>query len=352
MSSSHPRPRVLPPPSGVTPTRAGANGSLQGGSANRLRVCLIDMNQGHVNQAMRCFRGLVGGFFERVQRANPNLPCDLVEVSPRDTNATVPREADLYLGSGGPGSPYDGDDQPWFGDFAAFVDEVVESASGPAATRKALFGVCYTFELLVRHFRVATMAMRDSRKFGVMPIYTTPAGQAHPLLGAFGDRLFAFEHRNWEAIDLDEKRLEALGGAFLAQESRDGWSKGRAILGLDLGSNVECVQFHPEADRAGVVSWVARPEQAEAFRATYGEETYQAMLRTLDDPTRLARTYAIVIPGFLVRKFNGLAAARGWNPIEAPSSADVLAAFLGDVDGAAPATLPPASLARAAALAG
>ena len=192
------------------------------------------MNQGHANQAMRCFRGLVGGFFDRVQRTNPGVACELVEVSPRDTNAPIPRDCDLYLGSGGPGSPFDGDDQPWFADFTRFVDEIVESSQGPAARERSLFGVCYTYEMLVRHFRVATMAMRDSRKFGVMPIYTTSAGQKHPLLAAFGDRLFAFEHRNWEAIDLDEARLRELGGALLAQESRDGFSKGRAFLGLSL----------------------------------------------------------------------------------------------------------------------
>jgi len=297
------------------------------------------MNQGHVNQAMRCFRGLVNGFFERIERQNPTLACELVEVSPRDTNNPIPRDCDLYLGSGGPGSPYDGDDAPWFADCAAFLDGLAASASGPAGEVQSLFGVCYTFEVLVRHFKVATMAMRDSRKFGVMPIYTTHEGQRHPLLAPFGDRLFAFEHRNWEAIDLDETQLANLGGKFLAQESRDGYSKGRAVLGLDLGSNIESVQFHPEADRAGVMSWVARPEQAEAFRATYGEETYQAMLRTLDDPNRLAKTFALVIPGFMVRKFNALAGARGWRAIEAPTGDDVLAAYLGDVDGAAPVSL-------------
>ena len=41
---------------------------------------------------------------------------------------------------------------------------------------------------------------------------------------------------------------------------------------------VYAVQFHPEADRPGVMNWVARPEQAAAFKATYGEVTYQAML--------------------------------------------------------------------------
>ncbi|HEY4118441.1 MAG TPA: hypothetical protein VGM56_11325, partial [Byssovorax sp.] len=60
------------------------------------------------------------------------------------------------------------------------------------------------------------------------------------------------------------------------------------------------------------------PEQAEAFKATYGVATYEAMLRTLDDPKRLARTYALVIPGWLTRRFNLLAAHRGWAELSPP----------------------------------
>jgi hypothetical protein len=86
------------------------------------------------------------------------------------------------------------------------------------------------------------------------------------------------------------------------------------------------VQFHPEADRPGVMNWVARPEQAAAFKATYGEVTYQAMLRTLDNPRRLARTFALVIPGWLVRRFNLIAPARGYAPLDPPSE-DVSDAF-------------------------
>ncbi len=160
-----------------------------------------------------------------------------------------------------------------------------------------------------------------------MPIYTTSEGQEHPLLAPFADRLFAFEHRNWEAVDLDTRHLAALGGQLLARESRDGVSKGRAVLGVDVTSGIEAVQFHPEADRAGVVSWVSRPDQAAAFRATYGDDTYRAMLRTLDDPRRLARTYALVIPGWLTRKFNLAAPERGYRPVPAPNDEDVLEAF-------------------------
>lgn len=287
-------------------------------SAQGLSICLVDMNSGHQNQAMRCLRSIVGQFFDRVRAKNPGLVCSMSEVSPRDTNAPIPRGADLYLGSGGPGSPFDGDHLPWARDFRGFVDSLVRAAQDGGEGQKSMFGVCYSFEMLVRHFEVAQMAPRTERKFGVMPIYTTTEGQHHPLLSAFGDRLFAFEHRNWEAVDVDEGKLQALGGRVLALESRDGVSKGRAVLGLDLAPGVEAVQFHPEADRAGVVNWVARPEQAAAFKATYGEYTYQAMLRTLDDPRRLARTYALVIPSWLTRKFNALAPHRGYVELSAP----------------------------------
>lgn len=295
-----------------------------------LSICLVDMNAGHVNQAMRCFRGIMTAFFDRVRKENPGLSCRLTEVSPRDTQNPIPRDCDFYIGSGGPGSPYDGDEEPWFADFGNFMDFVYGEAGRNDEHQKSFFGVCYTYELLVRHFDVCEMTTRDSRKFGVMPIYTTPYGQKHSLLAPFRDRLFAFEHRNWEAVEVKAKKVEELGGGVLALESRDGHSKGRGLLGFDFGRGVEAVQFHPEADRAGVMSWVARPEQAAAFRATYGEDTYQAMLRTLDDPNRLARTFALVIPGFLQRRFNLLAAQRGYAPISEPSAEDVAAAFAGE----------------------
>jgi GMP synthase-like glutamine amidotransferase len=283
-----------------------------------LRVCLVDMNDGHANQAMRCLRGIVARFFDRIAVYAPDVACSIEEISPRNTLLPVPRDCDLYLSSGGPGSPFDGDGTAWAADYDDFLDVVAESATRGGPQRQALFGICYSFELIVRHFELAMIAPRAERKFGVMPIYTTPEGQADSLLGAFGDRLFAFEHRNWEAIELDRVRLAALGGELLAQESRDGMSKGRAILGLKVMDGIEAVQFHPEADRAGVVNWVSRPDQAAAFKATYGDVTYQAMLRTLDDPRRLARTYALIIPGWLTRNYNALARARGYRELPPP----------------------------------
>ena len=284
---------------------------------DKLRIGVIDMNAGHTNEAIRCIGRLIDQFSERVRRANPDVVCESVRVSPRDTKDVPPGDCHLYLCSGGPGSPFDGDGETWVDDFGRLLDGIVDDNTGNAGSRAA-FCICYSFEMAVRHFNVAEVAPRATRKFGVMPVYTTEQGRSHPLLSAFGERLFAFEHRNWEAIHADEAQLARLGGRVLAQESRDGFSKGAALMGIDFAPGIEGVQFHPEADRPGVMSWVSRPEQAEAFKQAYGITTYERMLKTLDDPQRLARTFALLIPGWMTRRFNALATHRGWRPLSPP----------------------------------
>lgn len=284
-----------------------------------LKICIIDMNNGHPNQAMRCMRLLVDRFVGLVRARNPGLPFSLSHVSPRDLGHELPRDADLYISSGGPGSPYEGDDQPWFRSYMRFLHDLSETAAAHPDKSPSLFVVCYSFQLAVRFFGLGRVIERGGLKFGVMPIYTTEEGRSHPLTAPFGDRLFAFEHRRWQAVDLDESRLRARGGHFLAQESRDGFSKGRAILALDFGPGIEGVQFHPEADRPGILAWIRKVEHAEAFRETYGEQTFRAMLRTLDNPNRVARTFDLFIPRWMARRFNAIAESRGWNPVDMPS---------------------------------
>ena len=285
-----------------------------------VKVGIVDMNAGHVNQAIRCMGVIVEQFASRVRDANPGLEVELVHVSPRDKREAPPDDCDLFLASGGPGSPFDGDGEPWVDDFARFLDRVVDANHAGQDAPGALC-ICYSFEMAVRHFGVAEVAPRASRKFGVMPVYTTDEGRDHPLLASFGDRLFAFEHRNWEAVGLDPSALARHGGKLLARESRDeAASKGAGLMAFDFAPGVEGVQFHPEADRPGVVAWVERPDQAEAFKEAYGITTYERMLKTLDDPNRLARTFALLIPGWMTRRFNRIAGARGWKPLGAPTT--------------------------------
>ncbi|MFN7131118.1 MAG: hypothetical protein ACK4N5_03495 [Myxococcales bacterium] len=284
-----------------------------------LRLCLVDMNNGVRNEAVRCFRRIFEAFQHRVQQANPGLRITYEHVQPRNLGELPSADVDLIMSSGGPGSPYDGYDEPWCDGYRAFLDRVVDRNLQHPHDAPKLFVVCHSFEITVTHFAVAKMEKRDEKKFGVMPCYTTDEGMRHPLFEPFGDRLFVWEHRSWEARGLDEARLAQLGGRLLARESRDGRNdKGEACLALDFAPGIVGTQFHPEADRAGVIAWITKPEHSAAVADAYGEPLLDRMMKTLADPTRLARTYALLLPGWLQRSFNQLALYRGLRPIGPP----------------------------------
>jgi GMP synthase-like glutamine amidotransferase len=280
------------------------------------------MNAGVKNEAIRCFHRILDGFRARVRRANPDVEVVTRHVQPRNLGEAAPDDSDLYLATGGPGSPFDGYDDPWCTKYKGFLDRLVEEALRGRDVPRAALVVCHSFEIAVAHTRVATMERRPTRKFGMMPVYPTPAGRRSPLLAAFGERFFAWEHREWQAVGLDRARLAQMGGELWATESRvdpetlavlpGAAHKGDGLLVFRFSANLEGTQFHPEADKEGALEWILRPEQTKAAIDAYGEAMYRRMLKSLDDPTRLARTFERFIPGWLDRKFDELAALRGW----------------------------------------
>jgi len=284
-----------------------------------LRLCLVDMNNGVANEATRCFRRLFDGFVQRVRTVNPDLPVQFKHVQPRNLGELPEEKVDLVLSSGGPGSPYDGFEDPWCVGYRKFLDHILESNTTHPDHAPQIFVVCHSFEIAITHFKVAEMTKRETLKFAIMPAYPTEEGMADPLFGPFGERLFVWEHRRWQAVNMNQRSLDALGGKLLCRESRPGRTdKGEAVVGFRFAPGIVGTQFHPEADRPGVMAWINRPEHAADLRDAYGNALYERMIKTLDDPTRLARTYALLIPTWLQRRFNEIAGVRGLKPIPPP----------------------------------
>jgi homoserine O-succinyltransferase/O-acetyltransferase len=284
-----------------------------------LRLSLVDMNNGVPNEAVRCFRRLLEAFSARVRSANPRLSVVVEHVQPRNLGELPSPQADLILSSGGPGSPHDGWEEPWCTGYRHFLDRILDQAAQQPEQAPKAFVVCHSFEIAIQHFGFAEMTRRPDLKFAIFPAYLTAEGEETDYLEAFDERLFVWEHRRFQAVGLDVKRLRAQKGAVLARESRPGQrDKGEALLALRFGPGLEGTQFHPEADRPGVLAWIHRPEHTAALRDAYGNSLLERMMKTLDDPGRLARTFALLIPGWLASRFNGLAATRGLRPIPPP----------------------------------
>lgn len=285
-----------------------------------LRIGLVDMNNGVANQAMRCFRRILDRFEERVYKANPALELHRHEMQPRNLGELPEGHYDFVLSTGGPGSPFDGLDDAWGVGYRKFLDKVHADNVKTPDTATKLFVVCHSFEIATIHFGVAAMTKRETLRFGLMPAYTTTVGQTESdYFKPFADRLFTWEHRWWQAVDVNRERLRELGGKMLAHESREaGPNKGDAALAFKFAPGIDGTQFHPEADKPGVLAWALIPEHADKFKAQYGDELYERMIKSLNDPMRLARTFALFIPGWLTHRFNDLALVRGLAPIAQP----------------------------------
>jgi hypothetical protein len=284
-----------------------------------LRLSLVDMNNGVPNEAVRCFRRLLDAFANRVRAANPRLSVLLEHVQPRNLGELPSPKADLILSSGGPGSPHDGWEERWCTGYRTFLDSILDRTAQDPEHAPTAFVVCHSFEIAIQHFRFAEMSRRQDLKFAIFPAYLTEEGEGTDFLQPFGERLFVWEHRRFQAVHLDIARLRNQGGAVLARESRPGQKdKGEALLALRFGPGLEGTQFHPEADRPGVLAWIHRPEHTAALRDAYGNSLLERMMKTLDDPSRLARTFALLVPGWLTSRFNRLAADRGLRPIPPP----------------------------------
>ena len=73
-----------------------------------VRIAILDLYEGVPNQGMRGLRDIVDKFGK-----TNNLTIDLVEFDVRLKNITPDLNFDIYISSGGPGSPLDSEGSEW-----------------------------------------------------------------------------------------------------------------------------------------------------------------------------------------------------------------------------------------------
>ena len=75
---------------------------------NPIRVAILDLYEGAANEGMRCIQEILSSF----QHADENnIVCKEFEV--RQKIEIPPIDFDIYISTGGPGSPLDSKDSQW-----------------------------------------------------------------------------------------------------------------------------------------------------------------------------------------------------------------------------------------------
>jgi GMP synthase-like glutamine amidotransferase len=265
-------------------------------SQRSIRIAILDLYEGQPNQGMRCIREII-----REYARENDLAISFDEFEVRVKKQVPDLSYDLYISSGGPGSPLDSLDSEWenayFGWLAA-VEGFNANPSFPA--KKHVLFICHSFQLICRHYAVALVTNRKSTAFGVFPIHLEDDGRSEPVFEGLRDPFFAVDSRDYQVIRPNRDRLAAMGGHILAiEKERPHVPLERAVMAVRFSDYMIGTQFHPEADPTGMSMYLQREDKKQTVIAEHGREKWESMIEQLDDPDKIRWTYSHVIPNFL-----------------------------------------------------
>ena len=262
----------------------------------KIRVAILDLYEGQANQGMRCIREILNQFGE----AN-HLDLEWDEFEVRIKHQLPDLSYDIYISSGGPGSPLESEGSEWENKYFHWIKHVQKyNADMGNQYKKHVLFICHSFQLASRFFKIGTVSRRKSTAFGVFPIHMMRDGFDEPVFDGLKDPFYAVDSRDYQVIEPSHNRLRKMGGKVLCiEKERPHVPLERAIMAIRFNEFMLGTQFHPEADAEGMTMYLQREDKKKTVIDNYGEEKWRNMIEHLNDPDKIRSTYSHVIPNFL-----------------------------------------------------
>ncbi len=141
----------------------------------KLKLALLDLYDGEPNQGMRCIKDILN-------RYRNTIDWQLFDVRQK---AEVPDlDFDIYLSSGGPGSPMDGNGV-WDARYFDWLESLWQWNAQGNFPKKHVFFICHSFQMACRHFKIGKVAPRHSISFGTFPMHMTDRGIDEPIFRVY-----------------------------------------------------------------------------------------------------------------------------------------------------------------------
>lgn len=260
-----------------------------------IRIALMDLNNGHPNQGMRNIREIV----QRYQHER-GIRADVVEFDVRQQCRIPDHSFDIYISSGGPGSPFE-DGMEWERRYFQLIRGLYDhNKTAAESDKKHVFFICHSFQLACRIFDIGNVSLRKSNSFGVFPTHKTQAGLLEPVFNALPDPFYIVDSRDWQVIGVNERRLAEMGGAVLALEKeRPHVLMKQAVMAIRFSPEMIGTQFHPEADAQSMRNLLNNEEWSSKIIDKYGVAKYDETVTRLADPDKIMLTQQVILPTFL-----------------------------------------------------
>ncbi|HEY1112432.1 MAG TPA: GMP synthase [Chitinophagaceae bacterium] len=261
-----------------------------------IRIAILDLYEGQPNQGMRCLRDIITQWGEVHQ-----LDVSWDEFDVRQQCRVPDMNYDIYLSSGGPGSPLDSEGSEWEAAYFTWLSNVENWNNDPANTvKKFVFFICHSYQLACRHYGIAQVTKRKSTAFGVFPVHPTPAGQNEPVFAKMKDPFYVVDSRDFQVIQPNYLRLQQMDARILCiEKDRPHVPYERAVMGIRFTPFMIGTQFHPEADAVGMSMYLQTDEKKATVIENHGEEKWKSMIEGLKDPEKIMWTYTHILPNFL-----------------------------------------------------
>ena len=205
---------------------------------------------------------------------------------------------DIYISSGGPGDPLEGDGV-WDKAYFDLMDQLWEY-NQHHAEKKFVFFICHSFQMICHHMKIGKISLREKESFGILPVDKTDAGENDPLIMHLNNPFYGADFRRYEVIFPDMDRLDELNARITALENPDlDIDDNRALMAVRFSDAWFGTQFHPEAHPDGMLKYLRRKDKKEMILKNFGLNTYEEMMHNALHPERLTQTRDLILPVFV-----------------------------------------------------
>ncbi len=261
-----------------------------------IKLAILDLYDGAPNQGLRCIREILNQFGSYQQI---NIVWDEFDV--RQHKQVPDLSYDIFISSGGPGSPLDSAGSDWEKVYFNWLHQVqCWNNNQGNLQKKYVFFICHSFQLACRHFHIANVCKRKSTSFGVFPVHLLHDGVEEIVFDGMKDPFYAVDSRDYQVIEPNHNMIHQIGATILSiEKDRPHVNLERAIMAVRFNEYMIGTQFHPEADAIGMSMHLQTEDKKKTVIENHGEAKWASMIEHLNDPDKITNTYSHILPNFL-----------------------------------------------------
>jgi len=268
----------------------------------KLRAAIIDLYNNEANEGMRCIKEILLASNQLQNEAEVSY--DAYET--RYIGDIPDLSYDIFISSGGPGSPFEGEGTLWEKSYFDLLDDIWNH-NQKNDRKKYVFFICHSFQIMARYFNFAEVNKRHKKSFGVFPFGLTEEGKNDKVFSGLSNPFYAADFRQWQVINPNTDILNQLGAKILSIEIKEQNPDGDlALMSVRVSDEFFGTQFHPEADPESMMYHFKQDERKQHIVSEYGEAKYFEMIEQLEKPEFIKLTRKTVLPSFLLNAINEL----------------------------------------------